>query len=142
MLIITLSIGICNCTTEPSLDTVAREYQFRVQLSVASSCHCVNVANVNSALQIFFVTSNPITNWCTEDFNVISTSLLCATENKTSTFLSPLLNANATVVQCSNNNMYADQNNTDIAVAYNHTVFSSCSLSHCIPFMAVNESLR
>ena len=136
-----LSVGTCNCTTEPTFDTVAREYQFRVQLSAASSCHCVKVYNVNSALQNVFHTHNTITKWCTEDFNETNTSLLCATENKTSTILSPLLNANTTVGQCSSNNMYADQNTTDIAVAYNHTVFSSCSLSHCIPFMAVNESL-
>ena len=136
-----LSIGTCNCTPEPSLDTEDREYQFRVQLSAASSCHCVDVTNVNEALRNVFQTTNIITKWCTKDFDIINNSLLCATENKTSTFLSPLLNANTAADQCSNNNMYADQNTTDIAVAYNHTVFSSCSQSHCIPFMAVNKSL-
>ena len=141
LILILLSIGTCNCTPEPSLDTEAREYQFRVQLSAASSCHCVDVTNVNCALNNVFKTANVITNWCTEDFDVRNNSLLCATENKTSTFLSPLLNANTAAVHCSNNNVYAGQNTTDIAVAFNHTVFSSCSQSHCIPFMAVNESL-
>ena len=102
----------------------------------------MNVANVTNVLEnVFLVTTTAINNWCTEDFRALHTPFLCATENKTSTFLSPLLNANTIVVQCNNTNMYADQNTTDIAVAYNHTVFSSCSLSHCIPFMAVNESL-
>ena len=120
-------------------------YQFRVQLSPAHSCHCVNIEAVGDI--------NLVNRWCNTSSNV-----LCAkNESTTMTYLSVPVhvvnmtdaddgpaNAKPTPAHLDCEHRFAKLNVTDIAIAHEGT-FESCPKHQCLfplmPLTSVNNKM-
>ena len=116
-----------NCSTSQTLlhsIDINTVYQFRVQLSPAHSCHCVNIETVGSI--------SLINNWCIQDQPVKNIgNQFCATESNSTYFSQPVTIEDNFIhdVRCSH--PFVMQNNIDTAVAY-EGMFRCCPESKCL----------
>ena len=119
-----------NKTHEIKNNTV---YQFRVQLSPAHSCHCVNIETVGDI--------NLVNRWCE-----ISSNVLCAKDELTTmTYLSqPVTMMNGNLVSLDCGHPFATLNVTDIAIAYEGK-FECYPKHQCLfplmPLTSVNDEM-
>ena len=136
VLLLVFVLGECNSTNQTLIHNIQTNtvYQFRVQLSPAHSCHCVDIETVGSVSLIN-------QNWCIQP--VISTgNHLCATASN-STYLSQPVAIDGDFidnVDCSH--PFVIQNTMDTAIAY-EGIFGCCPVSQCLfpltPLPSVNN---
>ena len=136
VLLLVFVLGECNSNNQTLVHNIQDNtvYQFRVQLSPAHSCHCVNIETVGS-------TSLINQNWCIQP--VISTgNHLCATESNSTYLSQPVAIGDNFIdnVECSH--PFVMQNTMDTAVAYEGK-FGSCPEAKCLfpltPLPSVNN---
>ena len=108
-------------------------YQFRVQLSPAHSCHCVNTTTVGDV--------NLVNRWCETSSNV-----LCAKDELTTiTYLSqPVTMMNGSIVSLDCDHPFVTLNDTDIAIAHEGK-FECYPKNQCLfplmPLTSVNDEM-
>ena len=140
--------GLCNCTEDSFTrdPNNTRQYQFRIQLSRAPSCHCINAGGFTNQIIKLLSGGGSVLDWYHEESNQIikvsadSNASLCPSDNTTSTFLSPILQKSNDPLQC-NSDPFCPHNTTDLAVAYNETFANNCTTEHCFPFAPLNKTL-
>ena len=120
-------IGECNSTNQTLVHNIQNNtvYQFRVQLSPAHSCHCVNIETVGD---IKLLNGG----WCNDLQN---TTTICAAEGATRTYLSEpvavISTTNSTTQHVGCDHSFAAHNVMDLAIAYEGD-FTSCPGSQCL----------
>ena len=137
VLLLVFVVGECNSTDQTLVHNIQINtvYQFRVQLSPANSCHCVNIETVMGS-------SSLINQWCIQP--VISAgNQLCTIAESNSMYLSQPVAIEAGLidnVECSH--PFVIQNTMDTAVAY-EGMFGSCPEAQCFfpltPLPSVNN---
>ena len=120
------------------------QYQFRIQLSRAPSCHCINAERFTNQLITLLSGGG---SWYHEKSNQIITvpdANLCPSENyTTNTFLSPILqhiSSNSQLSPECNSDTFCPHNTTDLAVAYKEKFANSCTTERCFPFARLNKT--
>ena len=122
-------LGVCNSTNQTLVHNIQNNtvYQFRVQLSPAHSCHCVNIEAVGD---IDLVEGR----WqCSKFINGMFSMSVCAIEDMIRTYLSEpvaVLTNSIHHVECHSNSL-AVVNTMDTAIAYKG-IFGSCPVSQCV----------
>ena len=120
---------MCNSTNQTLVHNIQNNtvYQFRVQLSPAHSCHCVNIEAVGD---IDLVEGR----WqCSNFINGMFSMSVCAIEDMIRTYLSEpvaVLTNSIHHVECHSNSL-AVVNTMDTAIAY-EGIFGSCPVSQCV----------
>ena len=138
---ILFNAGLCSCTGDSFVVDPNTQYQFRIQLSRAPSCHCINAECFTNQ-----IISSGRGSWYHEKSNqtiAVPDANLCPSENyTTNTFLSPILqhiNNSQLNPEC-NNDTFCPHNTTDLAVAYKETFANNCTTEHCFPFAPLNKT--
>ena len=130
--------GMCESENDKLIREIKTNtvYQFRVQLSPAHSCHCVNIETVGDI--------NLDNRWCEASSNV-----LCAKNELTMmTYLSQpvvtMMNASLEPAPLDCGHQFVKLNVTDIAIAHEGT-FESCPKHQCLfplmPLTSVNNKM-
>ena len=120
-------VGECNSTNQTLVHNIQDNtvYQFRVQLSPAHSCHCVNIETVGD---IKLLNGR----WCND---LQSTKTICAAEGATRTYLSEpvamISTTNNTTEHVGCNHSFATHNVMEMSIAYEEN-FMSCPESQCL----------
>ena len=126
VVVVVVVLGECNSTNQTLIHNIETYsvYQFRVQLSPAHSCHCVNIETVG-----YITLLNQ--DWCSQP-EPITVNRICAAGNTVNMYLSQpvaVLSADVTKnISC--RNIFAMQNVTDTAIAHART-FGSCPEHEC-----------
>ena len=137
---------MCDCTEDSFTVDSNTQYQFRIELSRASPCYCINTTDLVGEVVKQSLTTGTTLTWYHQGSNnaiVVSddTSLLCPSDNNTSTYLTEILQKPLDNRDC-NNDTFCPHNTTDLAVAYKDTFnASSCTTEHCFPFKPLNRAL-
>ena len=142
---ILFNVGLCNCTGDSFMADPNTQYQFRIQLSRAPSCHCINAGDFTNQLITLLSLLSNVLDWYHEESNQIikvsagSNANLCPSDNTTSTFLSPILQRLSITQQC-NSDTFCPHNTTDLAVAYKETFANNCTTERCFPFAPLDKT--
>ena len=126
-----------NCSTVQTMKTDFAQYQLRVEVSPAASCHCVMLTSVSEPLGIVKNMWNNGTLWCGEEQS--TGPLLCASEEQRRIFVSHVIQVkenllDASVLRCDETS-FSNQNTKDIAIAYRETFFGKCPTKTCFPLI-------
>ena len=135
VVVVVFLLGECNSTDQTLVHNIQNNtvYQFRVQLSPAHSCHCVNIETVKSV--------SLINQWCIQP--VISTgNQLCATKSNSTYLSQPVAIEDGLIDNLMCSHPFVKQNTMDTAIAY-EGMFGSCPESQCLfpltPLPSVNN---
>ena len=119
------------------------QYQFRIELSLASSRYCISTTDLAEELKKILDLVSTI-NWYNQGSNnsvSADTSLLCPSDSNTSTYLTGILQNCEHSHDCKSD-AFCPHNTNDLAVAYKDTFnASSCTTEHCFPFKPLNRTL-
>ena len=140
---ILFNTGLCSCTGDSFMVDPNTQYQFRIQLSRAPSCHCINAGDFTNQL-IELLSLATTLDWYHEESNQIITvpdANLCPSDNyTTNTFLSPILQHNSQLSPECNSDTFCPHNTTDLAVAYKETFANNCTTERCFPFAPLDKT--
>ena len=140
--------GFCDCTEDSFRVDNNAQYQFRIELSRASPCYCISTADLAGEVVEQSLTIASSLTWYHQGSNnaieVFDDSLLCPSDNNTSTYLTEILQRPIGPPHnrdCSSD-AFCPHNTTDLAVAYKDTFnASSCTTERCFPFKPLNRTL-
>ena len=115
------------------------KYQFRVEMSSGSPCHCVTLTHSTQPFASVLTAWTNGSFWCgTEQPNG---PLLCAVDSRRRFFLSRIITVNNTddgeIAMC-NKNSLSSHNTTDLAVGYTG-VFGTCPETQCSPLTPLQQ---
>ena len=129
--------------TSDNIDKESKLYQFRVELTPGSPCHCVVIAVTIPHLTSIINTGRFICG-----VHQPNNSILCPEINRTRTFVSEVLKVtfvddrmvDEEIHNCSSV-PFSTHKVTDLAVAYQNT-FQACPMNNCFPLLTLPRSIK